>query len=95
MARSRLEKGRKAGSKIAQTRHENGTNQARKMHEPSSKPARKILRFDSFRLEAGNAKWVEPWHDRRIDVTQMTGNYVRKAYIKCRFTRGSRYAFND
>ena len=31
----------------------------------------------SFRL---NTKWLEPRHGRRIDVTEMTGNSVRKAY---------------
>ena len=79
MERTRLENGtnqvrtrHKPGSKMAQTRLENGTNQARKKHAPGSKPARKILQIVSFRLEAG--------HDRRIDVTQMTGNFVRKAF---------------
>ena len=83
---SRLEKDTKQalkwhepGSKIAQTRLESGTNQARKEHEPGSKPARKILQFVSFRLEAGHANWLEPRHDRRIDLAQMTGNSVRKA----------------
>ena len=86
MERTRLENGtnqararHEPGSKMAQTRLENGTNQARKKHEPDSKPARQILQFVSFRLEAGHAKWLELRHDRRIDVTQMTGNFVRKA----------------
>ena len=82
------------GSKMVQTRIENGTNQARKWHEQGSKmartgqekstnqaqkPVRKILQFVSFRLEAGYAKWLEPRRDRRINLTQMTGNSVRKA----------------
>ena len=70
---------RQLGSKMAQTRLEKGTNQARKRHEPGLKPARKILQFVSFRLEAGHAKWLEPRYDRRIDVTQMTCNSVHKA----------------
>ena len=85
MERTRLENGtnqartrREPDSKIVQTRLENGTNQARKKHELGSKPARKILQFVSFRLEAGHAKWLELRHDRRIDVSQMTGNSVRK-----------------
>ena len=76
MAPTRLENGtnqarkwHEPGSKMAQTRLENGTNQARKKQEP----ARKILQFVRFRLEAGHAKWLEPRHDGRIDVTQMTG----------------------
>ena len=87
MLQTRLENGtnqarkwKEPGSKMAQTRLENGTNQARKKHEPGSKPARKIPQFVSFRLEAEHAKWLELGHDRRIDVTQMTGNFVRKAY---------------
>ena len=49
------------GSKMAQTGLENGTNQAREKHEPGSNQ---------------HAKWLELRHDRRIDVTQMTGNSV-------------------
>ena len=86
MERTKLENGtiqartrHELGSKMAQTRLENGTNQARKKHEPSSKPALKIIQFVSFRLEAGHAKRLELRHDRRIDVTQMTSNSVRKA----------------
>ena len=70
---------------MAQTRLGNGTNQARKKHEPGSKPARKILQFVSFRLEAGHAKWLEPRHDRIKDVTQMTGNSVCKALVSAAF----------
>ena len=67
---------------MAQTRLENGANQARKKHEPDPKPARKILRVDGFKLEAGNAKRREPRHDRIIgDVTQMTGNSVSKEVV--------------
>ena len=83
-------KWQKQGSKMERTRLENGTNQARKWHkqgsklarknhEPGSKPARKILQFVSFRLKARHAKWLELRHDRKIDVTQMTGNSVHKA----------------
>ena len=86
MERTRLEIGtnqarkwHKPGSNQARTRFENGTNKARKWHEPGTKKARKILQFVNFRLEAGHAKWLELRHDRRIDVTQMTGNSVRKA----------------
>ena len=89
MERTRLENGtnqvrtrHESGSKMAQTRLEDGTNQAREKHEPGSKTARKILQFVSFRLEAGHAKWLEVRHDRRIDVTQMTGNSVRMANNK-------------
>ena len=74
MVQTRLESGSKQARKMAQTRLKNGANQARKKHEPGSKPARKILQFVSFRLEAGHAKWLELRHDRRINVTQMTGN---------------------
>ena len=87
MARTRLENStnqartrHEPGSKMAQTRLENGTSQTRKKHEPGSKPARKILQFVSFRLKAGHAKCLKLRHDRRIDVTQMTGNSVRKAF---------------
>ena len=76
---SRVEKGtnqarkwHKQGSKMTRTRH-------KKNHEPGSKPERKIFQFVSFRLKAGHAKWLELKQDRIIDVTQMTGNSVRKA----------------
>ena len=77
--RNKARKWNKPGSKMAQTRLKTGTNQARKNHEPGSKPARKILQFVSFRLKARHAKWLELRHDRKIDVTQMTGNSVHKA----------------
>ena len=86
MERTRLEIGtsqarkwHKPGSNQARTRFENGTNKARKWHETGTEKARKILQFVSFMLEARHAKWLELRHDRRIDVTQMTGNSVRKA----------------
>ena len=74
MERTRLENGtnqartrREPDSKIVQTRLENGTNQARKKHEPGSKPARKILQFVSFRLEAGARKMArtKAWSKNR------------------------------
>ena len=78
-----------AGSKRVESRLESGTNQTVKWYEPGSKkertrlePARKTLQFVSFRLEAGHAKCLEPRQDRRIDVTQMTGNSVREACNK-------------
>ena len=76
-----LEIGTDLDSKLARTRPEKGMDQARKRHEPGSKAVRKNLRFVSLRLEARQAKWPEQKHDRRIDVTQMTGNSVRKAII--------------
>ena len=82
MERTRLENGTRLERGEARTRLENGTNLARKKEEPGSKPARQILQFVSFRLDAGHAKWFEPRHDRRIDVTQMTGNSVRQAITR-------------